>query len=62
MRFRVYLTEIDYVVIDCVRLFETLVCEDSLRVKVLVTLVAVTFSTEIEVLASSFVSYSSAEK
>lgn len=53
--------EIDYVVTDCVRLFETLVCEYSLRVKVFITLVAVTFSTDIGVLASSIDSYSSAE-
>lgn len=53
--------EIDYVVITCVRLSETLVFEYSLRVKVLNTLVAVTFSTEIVVLASSIDSYSSAE-
>lgn len=47
--------EIDYVVIACVRLSETLDFEYSLRVKVLITLVAVTFSTEIGVLASSIV-------
>lgn len=47
--------DFDYVVIACVRLSETLVFEYSLRVKVLITLVAVTFSTEIGVLASSIV-------
>lgn len=45
----------DYVVIACVRLSEILVFEYSLRVKVWITLVAVTFSTEIGVLASSIV-------
>lgn len=50
-----YVKEIDYVVIACVRLSETLVFEYSLRVKVLITLVAATFSTEIGVLASSIV-------